>query len=402
MNLEKRFVAIQSFLHQHCYLHELEALERSPINKSPYQAWMTEINKLNESDVIALENNLESDLVQDQDYRTFLKEVKKLQTLSQQKNVLEEIPKKLLSKISKKKQHEILVIQNELAGFEYDEIVDIGSGAGHLSSVLISENQKKAHCIDQSSEYQEIGKRKLKKLAPEILERIDFQHQTFVDETPIKTSKSSLLIGLHACGDLSPIILGSFQKNEFSLVLNYGCCFHKLTEKYLNLSQTAQKNPLKFNKYNLTLATKSYKTQSLKTYKEKLRVKNFRYTLHLFVQKKLNKDFESLGNAKKEDYLGNFSDYAFKYMPELCETTTQEELNDFYICETTQNQVKQILSLGVLRSHLARLIELYIILDRALWLNEKGYEVKITESFDRSLSPRNISLLAQKRLPRQF
>ena len=170
----------------------------------------------------------------------------------------------------------------------------------------------------------------------------------------------------------------------------------------MNLSQTAQKNPLKFNKYNLTLATKSYKTQSLKTYKEKLRVKNFRYTLHLFVQKKLNKDFESLGNAKKEDYLGNFSDYAFKYMPELCETTTQEELNDFYICETTQNQVKQILSLGVLRSHLARLIELYIILDRALWLNEKGYEVKITESFDRSLSPRNISLLAQKRLPRQF
>lgn len=38
-----------------------------------------------------------------------------------------------------------------------------------------------------------------------------------------------LLIGLHTCGDLAPIILRNFVSNPDAQVLvNVGCCYHKL------------------------------------------------------------------------------------------------------------------------------------------------------------------------------
>jgi hypothetical protein len=49
------------------------------------------------------------------------------------------------------------------------------------------------------------------------------------------------------------------------------------------------------------------------------------------------------------------------------------------------------------RAMLARLIEVWIALDRAAWLESMGYEAEVVAAFDASLSPRNVAVLGRPR-----
>jgi hypothetical protein len=106
--------------------------------------------------------------------------------------------------------------------------------------------------------------------------------------------------------------------------------------------------------------------------------------------------FQTIGNASKSDYAGNFSDYALKYVPELEESHTRGNLQSFFDSEITKDRVNKILNLGIIRSHFARLLEVFIIIDRGIYLIDNGFRVELYETFNRELSPRNISLFGSR------
>ena len=87
------------------------------------------------------------------------------------------------------------------------KVIDIGSGAGHLSSVLLSLplGIKESVCIDAESKFQQIGIDKLKRYAPNILKKIKFKTVLVGDETHFSLKEHELLIGLHCCGDLNTV-----------------------------------------------------------------------------------------------------------------------------------------------------------------------------------------------------
>jgi hypothetical protein len=51
---------------------------------------------------------------------------------------------------------------------------------------------------------------------------------------------------------------------------------------------------------------------------------------------------------------------------------------------------------NIIRWQLGRLLEIYLLLDRCLFLEENGYKVKVEQYFEEALSPRNIGILALK------
>ena len=61
-----------------------------------------------------------------------------------------------------------------------------------------------------------------------------------------------------------------------------------------------------------------------------------------------------------------------------------------------QAEVFAIFAAHLIRNAFARPLEILLILDRALWLREKGFETQIQAIFDRRLSPRNLSLIARR------
>lgn len=398
MNLEKRFIEIQKILIEHSHLIQHEALDLYPGMPPRYKSWVDSINRLSTLEKRELENELilSNNSATPKDYKDLLLSIQKLNLLPKLEASAPSIDKKLLKKINLKKQHEIAIINDQLKEKEIKQITDIGSGAGHLSSILLHGNKRESLCIDQEEKYQEIGKKKFQRDMPELLERLKFQTCSFNRKTELKTGQDSIILGLHACGNLSVDILRKAITSRTGMVLNYGCCFHKLDPAHLNLSVLSKKVGIRLSNHALTMAAKSYKKLTQKDIEVRSKVKKFRYTLHLFRTDFSNLGFETLGNANKQDYNGSFSDYAFKYCPDLELSTSKEQLERFYSSETVESRVQEILNLGIIRSHFARLLEVYIVIDRALYLEENGFNTELLETFSRDLSPRNISLFARR------
>lgn len=389
MNLEKRFIEIKQFLNLHWKLVEREVLDQFPFDKNPYLEWVDELQSLPKIKVLELENSRTPKDISSKSYTSFLEKVNELCSLEKTKNYKTNIPNLLKKKVSKKKQHEITQIKSLLERSQAENLIDIGSGAGHLSSVLLYENDKKSLCVDQQQEFQQIGKKKLERDAPDIYKRINFKNAKITKNFTIPQLPNALLIGLHTCGNLSVDLILAFANKPTEEFLNYGCCYHKLDDDYFNISQLSKENKLCLSNHALTMAAKSYKDLSLDDFNFRNKVKSYRYSIHLLMESKLNLGFKTLGNAKAEDYNGSFLEYVRNFLPEA-KNIQDEEINVFF--KKVQSSVEQIILMGVIRSHLSRLVELYIILDRAIFLRENHFNVKVLETFDKNISPRNIAI----------
>ncbi len=392
MELEKQFIAIKNFLKQHQFLHEQEALERYPLQDNPYSNWIKSLQKLELLEVLKVQNLTDNQYIQDPGYKEYLITIKGLLEIKEYSDEVS-FPRPLERKVSQKKRHEIKRISAHKLIQNSHHFIDIGSGAGHLSSALLYNNNKYATCLDRNSNFQHIGIDKLKREIPELLDRMEFQQVEINETTNFKKAGSNTaLIGLHSCGDLSVHLIKKFTNQKINSLLNLGCCYHKLNNQNINLSSLAKSDPLKLTNHALTMAAK-IKPENLTSYEQKYRVKKYRYGLHILMRDQFSKDFLPLGNATADDYRGPFSRYAKKYFP-LSEKLSDDELNNFYHGTLTQESINQLLCLGVIRSQLAKLIEYYLIFDRALFIKEQGFNVEVFRLFDPKISPRNIALTA--------
>ena len=386
MNYEKRFLEIRDFLKEHQYLHELEMLERyeSPLIW-PYNEWSDELNSLTTQEILEIENTNNPDLVKNSDLRNFIIKINKLIELPAKKIKELHFSEDLKRKMNKKKVHEIGLINSLLKNEKVSGFIDIGSGAGHLSSVLVNDSRTSI-CIDLNSEFQKMGLEKLKRWSPATVDKIRFIQFNIKSPKDLEQfgSPNDMTLGLHSCGPLSTQIV----KLRSRRMLNFACCYHKLHDEY-NISMLASSNPIWFTKHALTSAAKGFAIQSSDEFDQKLRVKKFRYTLHFFLKKNYKQEFLSVGNAKSFDYEGEFSDYCHKYSP-ITINESKEEILNYY--NENKTFIQQIIVSGSLRALIGRVIEVYIILDRAIYLQEHNLEPKVFELFDREISPRNIAL----------
>jgi hypothetical protein len=397
MDLEKRFCAIRDFLKQHEYLHELEVMERYPFPlKAPYDQWTKELQKLDAKDLLQLECFGSTQALTEESMISYFEKAWVLAELPKYAQSDNKLKGEITRKMTPKKIHEIEQIQHLLQDEEVETLVDIGSGAGYLSSALLINNNLKSFCVDMNDQFQQQGKKKLQNWFPELLDRLTFVHAK-VDANSkfdfIQNTQKTLLLGLHACGPLSTTLVRHFEKGQYGTLLNFGCCYHKMQNEY-NLSAVAKSEPINFSNHALTMAAKCHSVFSPKEIHQRYLVKRFRYSLHFYAQDVLKTPFETLGNASAKDYQGSFSDYAKKYYPAVHDIPAQE-LEEYFHLPSTQQKVHYAMVAGIIRSALGRLIEIYINLDRALYLQEHGHQVVVAETFKRELSPRNIAILAK-------
>lgn len=227
------------------------------------------------------------------------------------------------------------------------------------------------------------GKRRLKEQLPHLTKKISFENASFhKNYRPIKEGS---VLSLHSCGDLTVEAMDYALKNNSALI-NFGCCYHKLTK--LNLSTSSKSSPLEFSFKALTLATRSHRILSLEDARRRTKVKRYRYGFHILSHEDGHRTFVPLGNARHQDYEGEFKDYCAKYSP----WALKGDINRRFAELENSKALQQYLLTETIRGPLGRLVEVYIALDRALYLKEFGVRVKVGTLFDRALSPRNIMI----------
>ncbi|CAD6194712.1 unnamed protein product [Caenorhabditis auriculariae] len=148
-------------------------------------------------------------------------------------------------KVKLKKSHEVnrlveLIEQMQkckhFCSGEIDSVMDIGAGVGHLSRLIALNTNLRVLAIEGNQQFSEAATSFDEQLSVKVSvlkERLPIREIGFVNERLAQkidgfSIGGAILVGLHACGDLSSTILKVFlnSKKSRELVLA-GCCYHK-------------------------------------------------------------------------------------------------------------------------------------------------------------------------------
>ena len=392
-----------------------EIMNIYPVSLKAYpQDWIESLEQLNQAELYKIDCKIIIDKIKNTPIAMLMTEINEL---TQIPKIAEspEIPLEAwaFNGIKKKKEHEIQKITPFLKAWQndvpFESIVDIGGGVGHLSRVLSHYHGIPTICLDQNSEFQNIGIERLKKYRrlPGAAE-VEFVNLTFgSDNDPKKLNHifkpTSLTLGLHTCGPLANILIETTIKQKNYGLLNFGCCYHRLNPDHdFPLSNFYKEEKLpRLNLYSLTLATRAHGPMSFDDYKTKERVKYYRYALHLFLMEQYQQTlFTEVGECPIKIYWEPFSHYIRGRLVELNidHTFSDDDFNSFYHRDDIQKQLRVMFLCNIIRWQLGRALEVYLILDRCLYLEEKGYEVSCLQFFEEDISPRNIGISAIKPL----
>ena len=211
------------------------------------------------------------------------------------------------------------------------------------------------------------------------------------------------LMGLHTCGDLGPTILRLYAETEgASSLQSVGCCYMHLKETFpaslVVKSAFKGQSPLTYVALELAChAIETYRERLCKIEeREKLKVHCRRALLEYLLEQKKRPDLRHKGlKTVKNSYLLPFEEYVSKATDGLNVHFEMKDLSDKDI-RSKQDQWWRVVSFYTLRLLFAPLIETLVLLDRCLYLHDKGQTCSLAPLFDPKLSPRNFVIYSFK------
>lgn len=422
MDFAKSLLEIVSFLRGNESIWNREILNFYPDSLDLYpKDWVLELMPLNTHELWEIDSGKNYSKLKNPSFLAFLEKIHTLTKIEKIEKSESKYPGWAFQKVNDKKAHEIKAIAPVLEKLHrkspFEHGVDIGGGIGHLGRILSHYHDLPFYSLDCDGDLQEKGKIRDKKYPrPKGAKPLDFINTSFgppvkgyqnteKEKTKGETlnklfSKNSLSIGLHTCGPLAIHHMNTVIKNKGRALLNFACCYNKLDPKeFTNLSSVMRENPLNIDLHALTLASRPHIGEDYETFLMKKKVKSFRYSLHILMYQELGiKDFRTLGKTPLKMYRGDFSDYALLKLKEqnITNNFSKDFLESFIKEKNHQELIEKLFRCNLIRWQFNRVVEFFILMDRALYLKENGYEVKLNEYFNPKLSPQNIGILAYR------
>lgn len=372
------------------------------------EAWLEELIQFsNKEDIMKIEKKEVFSILKNPELLGYYKKIEELCNLPSAEE-LPPMPEEHYTwlYVTPKKTHEIRQLSPHVAKLYQEkaikQVVDIGGGIGLLAQTLSNQFQLKVASVDMDPVLQETGKERNRKNAKDPSHLVQY-HNLKVEEGgdfEKLLSPDSLSLGLHTCGSLALDIIKTSAKKKTTGLINFGCCYHKLDNLpgLQNISEFARtEGNIWLNKFALTLSCRAHKKLSEKDYDLKQKVKFYRYAFHILLYEKYGIHEEIfLGNSHARLYRESFGTYALEQFSRIPVELkhTKDELEDFFNNPELNLLIQKMIAAGTIRNALGRVLELYLLLDRAIYLEEKGYRVKVQTFFDEELSPRNIGILA--------
>lgn len=383
-------------------LWDKEIIYQYPDYKAPFNdSWIEYLVSLEIRDLYSLlffEAEGEAPL----DLRELIGSIKNYQHTPAAINYGELFPSLAYQFMTEKKRHEV----NQIIGYLRDrevlpsesEIIDFCGGAAYLGRSLALYCDTKVLSIDIDDALQRRGEIRAKDLSPKST-NLSFTKLNVLDNLSSLIdgfSKGTSTIGVHTCAHLSDAQIEASRQLDASWIFNVSCCYYKTDDMSYAFSEVSKQSGFKLSKESLLLAARGHDT-SFESFEFSISVKKYRYLLHVYTKDVLGLDFVAMGGLSHADYEKPFYEYAKERIQTVLNLDVPElELQEFSQNETNLQKVQEMIACNTFRTIFSRLIEKYIALDRAVYLEELGYQVSLIEIFDRKISPRNLALLALK------
>lgn len=319
-----------------------------------------------------------------------------------------EIQKELKMFLTEKKVHEIsqvLPFLKKRIPQKTKKLLDLAGGQGHFSQIFCHQLKVPTALIDFDPLLLKKAKARYLELQKNDSPSLIFLEEDLLqEESPNLTkhfSSGEISVGLHTCGPLTDRHFNLLETPGHEAALNFSCCYHRLNHPHkLDSAKDLILPFTSLTKEALTLATRT-PIESAEEIAQGFLVKRFRMGLHIYFLKETPiKEFFSLGNTPLRYYQGDFREYALYQFqrlnwdnPEAHAAAAEKIYKDSF----TQTYIDEYLALNFVRNQFGRPLEVLIILDRALKLQARGYEVEVYEFFDRKKSPRSLGIWAHRR-----
>jgi hypothetical protein len=274
--------------------------------------------------------------------------------------------------------------------------LDWCSGKGHLGRRLLQTGQQLT-CVEYDPALVASG---------QALSQRHELHALHVEQDVLADFAASLLeaehtpVALHACGDLHVRLIRLASAAGCKQLAIAPCCYNRISlTEYSPISSAAKESDLQLSLDDLALPMSETVTAGARVRRQRDTSMARRLGFDLLQRKLRGLDeylpTPSLPSAWLDK---SFADYCH-HLAELKELSTIAP-QDWSVCEAAGWQrLAHVRNLELLRGLFRRPLEMWLVLDRALFLVEQGYSVRLGTFCESPLTPRNLLFLAERHLP---
>ncbi|MDO6525878.1 methyltransferase [Motilimonas sp. 1_MG-2023] len=265
------------------------------------------------------------------------------------------------------------------------------AGKGHLGRAALFGPVHQVSSIEWQQSLCESGQR----LAEQHHCQQNFIHADVLqDDVSNYVHQQCGVMALHACGQLHMQLLFMAKQQKVPAVLVCPCCYHLIRdEQYTGMSQLAQQQQLTLSKLDLKLPLQQIVTTGARGQRlrdtELLWRLSFSHYVSLVTEKQV---YTPLPNFAKSLLTHSYEDFCRWACAEKSIPFDASLLLDSLALGETQRQ--GLARMELVRQRFRKPLEYWLILDRALFLQEAGYQVDVMRFCDFSITPRNLLIKA--------
>ncbi|MEM1156173.1 MAG: methyltransferase [Pseudomonadota bacterium] len=202
-------------------------------------------------------------------------------------------------------------------------------------------------------------------------------------------------VALHACGDLHRRLIELVVNNQVRHLQLSPCCFHLTKDElYLPFSSAGKHCELHLTSSDCRLAVQETVTASARETRTRDRKNAWRLGFDQ-LQRELRARDEYLPVPPLADSVLQTNFKAFCQQAAALKQLALPDAIDWARYEANGWQrLAEVRRMELPRHAFRRVLELWLVLDRALYLQEAGYEVKVSRFCEREVTPRNLMISA--------
>ncbi|CAH9055399.1 hypothetical protein PSECIP111951_02795 [Pseudoalteromonas holothuriae] len=389
MPLLNRFNHLDALLTQTKAYWQLVAFETRCL---PWSDTLNEwLMSLSDEQVTELDNTPEKLLQALQHYIPQLQELELLLKLPFDKPNSETLPFWLSNGIKGRK---LLQLQDFVGHIDelHFPILEWCAGKGHLGRILAFNGAPHVHSIELQPALCEQGQYSAKQ---QNLSMSFSCADVLKDDTQAYFEQQQHAVALHACGRLHQVFMTEAVKAGCEKISLSPCCYHLFTDvQYQAMSDVGKNSTLALQHSDMKLALQETVTAPERIAKVRRKEVTWRLGFDALHRDVTGIDeYISVPSVNKAIFSQSFEQFCGWAAAQKGITLPVNCDYDRYLHQGQQR--KRITDrIELVRHAFRRAIEIWLVLDRALYLQAYGYDVVLREFCDKQLTPRNILIQA--------
>tara|TARA_Y100001956_G_scaffold82026_1_gene101417 strand:- start:1840 stop:3033 length:1194 start_codon:yes stop_codon:yes gene_type:complete len=265
------------------------------------------------------------------------------------------------------------------------------SGKGFLGRVLASESHQKVTSFEYQQSLCDAGQLEANKRH---LPMTFVQGDALSDIAEAVLNPNQHAVALHACGDLHVSLIEKGAHQQLPAMTIAPCCYHLIqSNSYQPLSKAAKQSELRLSKTELRIPLQETVTGGQRVKRHRFQEMSYRLGFDLLLRNQCAVNtYIPIPSIKKSQLSEGFEAFCHWAAEQKQITLPEVDFNQYQ--QLGEQRYWHMERLSLVQQVFRRGLELWLVMDKALYLTEQGYQVSLREFCAKEVTPRNILIHA--------